>query len=345
MWERIDSLLEASASPLPVLRMHRVELLEARRRRAAGLPLDDDLIADQTRAAVDEMAAVPLLARLRSAWDGRLMLLKGPEVALDYGAPGLRSFGDLDLLTDDAAAAQAALIATGFQEVFDPEVYEGIHHLRPLWWPGLPLVVELHTRVNWPAGIPGPSTAELLEAAVPTRLGIEGLTTLPAAHHALVLAAHAWAHQPLGRLGNLIDVAVTLRRTDLVEVEALARHWGCARMWRTTHRAVRAVLEGHGRSAGVALWARHLAQVRERTVLEWHVKDLLAPAWGMPLVRALGAVRAGVVATAGPDGSESWREKVSRARLAVVNAGVARSEHELVLEARGYGSTGTKEAG
>jgi hypothetical protein len=321
-----------------------VELLEARRRQVAGLELGSDLIADQTRVAVDEMAALPLLSRARSAWSGPLMLLKGPEVALDYGASGLRSYGDLDLLTDDAEAAQTALLAAGFEEVFDPGVYEGIHHLRPLWWPGLPLVIELHTRVNWPAGIPGPSTSELLEAAVPSRLGVEGLTTLPAAHHTLVLAAHAWAHQPLGRLGNLIDVAVTLCRTDPDEVSALARRWGCSRMWRTTHAAVRAVLEGEGHSAGVAVWARHLAQVRERTVLEWHVKDLLAPVWGLPPRRAVGALGAELLATAGLDGSESWRAKLSRVRLAMGNAGLARSEHNLALEARVEG-TGTKEAG
>jgi Uncharacterised nucleotidyltransferase len=334
MWERIDSLLEASDSPLDVLRLHRVELLEARRRQAAGLPLEPDMIADQTRVAVDEMAATPLLERVRAAWDGPLVLVKGPEVALDYGAPGLRSFGDLDLLTDDAEAAQAALIEAGFQEVFDPEIFEDIHHLRPLWWPGLPLVVELHTRANWPAGIPGPSTGELLAAAVPSRLGVDGVDTLPAAHHTLVLAAHAWAHQPLGRLGNLIDVAVTLRRTDPAEVDALARRWGCRRMWRTTHAAIRAVLEGERRSPGVALWARHLEPVRERTVFEWHVKDLLAPVWGLPPRAAIAAVRAEVLATAGPEGAESWRAKLRRVRTAFGNAGVARSAHDLVLEQR-----------
>ena len=36
-----------------------------------------------------------------------------------------------------------------------------------------------------------------------------------------MLAAHAWSHQPLGRLGNLIDVAVTLHRADEAEVDAL----------------------------------------------------------------------------------------------------------------------------
>jgi hypothetical protein len=343
MWDRIDSLLEASGASLEVLRLHRVELLEARRRQAAGLALEPELVADRTRAAFDEMAATPLLQRVRAAWDGPLVLVKGPEVALDYGAPGLRGFSDLDLLTDDAEAAQAALIDAGFREVLDPDVYVGIHHLRPLWWPGLPLVVELHTRANWPAGVPGPSTAELLEAAVPGRLGVDGVATLPAAHHTLVLAAHAWAHQPLGRLGNLIDVAVTLRRTDAAEVDAIARRWGCHRMWRTTHAAVRTLLEGERRSAGVALWARHLEQVRERTVLEWHVKDLLAPVWGLPARNPLAAVRAEVLATAGPEGAESWRAKLRRARTALANAGLARSEHDLVLEARG--TTGTKEAG
>ena len=345
MWDRIDSLLEATESPLSVLRLHRVELLEARRREAAGLPLDDELKADRTRVAVDEMAALPLLARVRASWDGPLLLVKGPEVALDYGAPGLRSFGDLDLLTDDAQAAQAALIAAGFQEVFDPEIYEGIHHLRPLWWPGLPLVVELHTSVNWPAAIPGPTTQQLLAAAVPSRIGVAGITTLPPEEHALVLAAHAWQHQPLGRLGNLIDVAVTLQRSDPERVETLARDWGCARMWRTTRAAIRTVLEGEGRSAGVALWARHLAEVRERTVFEWHVKDMLAPVWGLPPRGAIGAVGAELRSTAAPDGREPWRAKLGRARLAFTNAGVARSEHNLVLEARGEGSTATEEAG
>ncbi len=337
MWERIDSLLEASPSSLDVMRVHRVELLEARRRRAAGIPPCGDQIADETRAAVNEMAAPALLARVRAAWDGPLLLFKGPEVALDYGAPGLRSFGDLDLLTDDAEAAQAALIDAGFREVFDAEIYEDIHHLRPLWWPGLPLVVELHTRANWPAAIPGPSTGELLAAAVPGRLGVAGVSTLPPEHHALVLAAHAWEHQPLGRLGNLVDVAVTLRRCDRAAVAALARRWGCARMWRTTEAAIDSVLEGDRRSAAVALWARHLGEVRERTVLEWHVKDLLAPVWGLPPARVPAAVWAEVRATAGPEGREPWRAKLARARLAVRHAGVPRSEHDATLEAKEAG--------
>jgi putative nucleotidyltransferase-like protein len=324
MFEHVDRVLAATSSPASVLRVHRVELLDAARRRAAGLELEGDLIADETRAAVNEMAVFGLLARIRAACDGPLLLMKGPEVAAAYGATGLRSFGDLDILTDDAPAAQAALIAAGFQEVFDAEIYEDIHHLRPLWWPGLPLVVELHMRPNWPAAIPGPSTEELLAAAVPSALGVPGITTLPPEHHTLVLAAHAWEHQALGRLGNLVDVAVMLRRADAAEVDRLAREWGCARMWRTTRRAVRAVVDGKGRSAAVSLWARHLRGARERTLFEWHVKDLLAPVWGYPAARVPGAVVA-----------EARRMQLGRSWLALRNARRPRSEYMQSTEVAG----------
>ena len=343
MFEHVDRLLAESTASTDVLRVHRVELLEARRRRAAGLELGPDLIADETRAAVNELAVPGLLARVRAAYDGPLLLMKGPEVALDYGASGLRSFGDLDFLTDDAEAAQTALIAAGFQEIFDPAIYDGIHHLQPLWWPGLPLVVELHMRPNWPDAIPGPSTEELLAATVPSRLGVPGITTLPPEHHTLVLAAHAWEHQPLGRLGNLIDVAAMLRPSDEAEVARLARAWGCARMWRTTRNAVRAVVEGERRSLAVALWGRHLRGARERTVFEWHVKDLLAPVWGLPPRAAAAAVAAELRATAGRARREPWRAKLSRTRLALRNARVPRSEHDLVLEAQGHVTSVFKE--
>jgi hypothetical protein len=324
MFEHVDGILAATASPTPVLRVHRVELLEARRRRAACLALEADLIADETRVAVNEMAVPGLLTRIRAAYDGPLLLMKGPEVAAAYGVTGLRSFGDLDFLTDDAEAAQAALIAAGFQEVFDEEIYEDIHHLRPLWWPGLPLVIEIHTRANWPAAIPGPSTEELLAAAVPSTLGVPGITTLPPEHHTLVLAAHAWEHQPLGRLGNLLDVAVMLRQADEAEVARLARRWGCARMWRTTRRAVRALVDGKGRSAAVALWARHLRGARERTVFEWHVKGLVAPLWGYPVARVPGALV-----------REARSIQLSRSWLALRNAGRPRSEYVQLTEVAG----------
>jgi hypothetical protein len=343
MWDQVDLLLERAPHE-EALRLHRVELLEIRRRRANGLDLGP-LISDEATAVVRDLAAIPLLARVRAAWDGPLVVHKGPEVALDYPGPRLRSFCDLDLLTDDAARAQAALLAAGFQKVREAESHGVVHHLCPLQWPGLPLTVELHTRPNWVDGVPGPTTDELIASAVPGRLGVDGVATLAPAQHALVLAAHAWSHDQLGRLGNLIDVAVTLRRADESEVAALARRWGCSRVWRTTRAAIAAVLEGTGRSAAVASWARHLHGVRERSVFEWHVKNAVAPVWGLPHRRIPTAVVAEAWATTVTDEVEPWRAKRRRARLALRNAGTARSDHLLALEARGDPSIQGPEAG
>jgi hypothetical protein len=343
VWDRIDGLL-ARAPHEDALRLHRVELLEARRRRAHGLELGT-LGGDEAAALICDLAAVPLLALVREVWDGPLVIHKGAEVALDYPEARLRRFCDLDLLTDDAEGAQTALLAAGFREVRVEESRGVDHHLNPLEWSGLPLTVELHSGPHWVDRLPGPAVDELLAGAVPSRLGVDGVAALAPAPHTLVLAAHSWSHDPLGRLGNLIDVAVTLERAGEAEVAALARRWGCARMWRTTRAAVGAVLEGSGRSAAVAGWARHLREARERTVLEAHLKDVLAPVWGLPRRRMPAAVAAEVRAMAAPRGGEPWRAKSRRARLAVRNAGAARSDHVLALSARGDTSIQGPEAG
>jgi hypothetical protein len=95
-------------------------------------------------------------------------------------------------------------------------------------------------------------------------------------------------------------------------------------MWRTTRNAIRAVVEGEGHSAGAALWARHLRPIRERTVFEWHMKDLLAPAWGYPRRRVPGAIA-----------SEIGRMEFSRTWRALRNARRPRSEHNEVMEMAG----------
>jgi hypothetical protein len=342
VWEQIDTLLER-APHVRALRYHRLGLLEARRRRERGLKPHPELAGDEARAAAAELAVPALLARARAACQERLVLIKGPELALDYGGERRRPFGDLDLLADDAAAAQAALLAAGFQEVGDPSLYEDIHHLRPLWWPGLPLVIELHTTPKWVAALPDPPVAELLAVAVPSRLGVDGVETLPPAHHAVLLAAHAWAHEPLARLGHLLDIAVTLQRADAGEPAALARRWGVSRLWRTTHAAVQSVLAGDARSWAVACWGRHLLGARERTVLEVHAQRWLAPAWGVPFRHAPGEILRSLLGDVGREHSESWRAKLARTRLALANAGTARADHVLALEARGHVPPGESE--
>src|SRR3954468_22184128 len=221
MWDRIDALAER-APHVRALRYHRLGLVEARRRRRAGLAPLPEPAGEAMRAAMIDLAVPPLLARARAAYGGRLLLVKGPGVALDYPEPGMRPFGDLDLLVDDAPAAQAALLAAGFGEIGEPALYQDIHHLRPLAWPGVPIVIELHSRPKWPARMPGPDVDTLLACAVPSRLGVPAVHPLARTPPAVLRAAPAWRHEPLARLGHLVDVAATLARTEDGEAAALA---------------------------------------------------------------------------------------------------------------------------
>lgn len=337
MWQQVDTLL-ARAPHVRALRFHRLELLEAHRRRVAGLAPLPELSQDVAASTFIELAVPTVLARARDAYDGRLLVMKGPEVAADYPEGRCRRYRDLDLLADDARAAQAALMAAGFVEVGDPALYADIHHLRPLHWPGLPLLVELHSRPKWPAGMPGPPVAELLADAVASRTGVAGMETLPAAHHAIAMAAHAWGHEPLARLGHLVDIGATLARADRGEAAALARAWGCSRMWRCTEAAVDATLHGERNSAAVSLWARHLRPVRERMVLEMHMQRWLAPAWGLPRRHIPLGMASAIRDDLRMDADQQLPNKLARARLAVAQAAMPRSEHERLVERRGDAS-------
>ena len=331
LWAAVDRLVDRAPS-LADLSSHRLELLAGRRWRALGKPVPPAVVDQERRAAVVQLAAPVLLGRVRAAYEGELALLKGLEVARRYPEPGLRMFGDVDLLADDADSAQRALLAAGFREVGDPSLYEDIHHLRPLQWPDLPLVVELHSRPKWVEGIaPAPSTAELLAAAVP---GPHGFDVLPPAHHALLLAAHSWAHEPLRRLRDIVDVVAVAEAGGWDDVTALARSWRVERLWRSTRAVANAVLYGGRRPLAVRLWAQNLETARERTVLENHLQRWFSDFSIMPAHRAAARMPATLAGEISPEGGEGWRPKLSRSRHAIRNASRRRSEHDEELARR-----------
>ena len=208
-----------------------------------------------------------------------MLVLKGPELAARYPNRS-RLFGDLDILVTDANETQRALIAAGFVELDDPEgLWVGIHHLPRLSWPGLPLHIEVHSRPKWLEGSSPPRIEELFEAAVPTSSGVPGLLAPSPAHHAILVAAHAWAHQPLGRLRDLVDVGALAAEADPWELDDQARKWGVPRLVATTMDALEAVLRGR-RTTPLRLWAGHVAEVRDQTVFEHHLERMLAPSGG-----------------------------------------------------------------
>ncbi|HKH18651.1 MAG TPA: nucleotidyltransferase family protein, partial [Solirubrobacteraceae bacterium] len=326
VWAAVDRLVDRHER-LDDLRTHRIHLLAARRWRAAGRPVPAEIRLDERRSVVAALAAPVLLRRVREAYDGPLIVLKGPEVAAHYPDPALRPYGDLDLLVPDPHDAQRALAAAGFVALGDPRFYENIHHQRPMAVHGLPLSVELHSMPKWPDGFAPPRTEELFEAAIPASLGVDGLGTLSRAQHALVLAAHSWAHDPLRRVGELVDIAAMSHGLDSGELRSLAARWGLRGIWDATAAAAGALLEGRGTSLPLRTWARHLPAVRDRTVLESHLERWLSMFWSLPPRKALVEVGGVLARELRPAPGETPSAKLSRARLAVRNARVSHANH------------------
>jgi hypothetical protein len=324
LWLGLDALLDAAGSDA-ALADHRLHLLAARRRRARGLTVPSELRAAERWAALGALDVPVLLARARAAYAGTLVVIKGPEVAARYPDPLTRPFGDIDLLADDAEAAQAALGSAGFQEVGDSEKYRGIHHLKPLVWPGLTLTLEVHSRPKWLEELPPAPTMELLAAAM---VGADGIGRLPADHHAVLLAMHAWAHAPLGRAGDLLDVLAMTEAGNRISASALADRWGCGRVFGVTLRAADSLFLDRRRPLAARLWARHLFDVRDRTVFEAHATRHLEPAWRVRRLAAPAAFARSALADLRPGEGESWRHKGARARRALRSARDAKSAYD-----------------
>jgi hypothetical protein len=337
LFERVDALVARSPS-LVDLRHHGVELLAARTWHERGREVPDELRARKRLAAARALAVTPVLERVRAASEGPLLLMKGPEVAALYLDPAARSFRDVDVIVRDAPDTQRRLLSAGFVETGDPKLFEGIHHLRPLQWPGLPLVVEVHHRPKWVDSLAPPVVDELMEGAVPCRAGVRGVLAPSPAHHAVMMAAHAWAHRPLSRLRDLIDVALLAGEADPDELRKLARCWGVQKVWATTTRAVDALLGTGRRPASISIWARHLPAAREQTVLESHVQNSLSALWGLPGAHAIAAAAGAVGADLTPGDDERWPAKLTRSRTALANAFVRKSKHDEALDAARGGS-------
>jgi hypothetical protein len=331
LWAAVDTLADR-APRLTDLRAHGLHLLAARHWQATGRPVPQALVDEQRAAAFLSLIASHLLERARDACSNPVVLMKGPELAARYPDPALRPFRDLDLLAADAPRMQRELLDAGFEPVGIPSRYEGIHHLRPLRWPGLPLVVEVHDRPKWPGGISAPPRDELLAAAVPSAGGVEGVLTLAPEQHALVVAAHSWAHVPLGRIVHLVDVSVLLAGADRERTEDLARRWGIDRVWHTTLAAADALLRPAARSGSLPVWARSLREARERTVLESHLERWFGYFSAFPPREASRHSAAALRRALRRRGDESRSTKLRRTARATRDAFARQSDHHRALD-------------
>lgn len=303
---------------------HKLGSLAAVRRRAVGKPVLETFAAEARAASVAGLSAAAVLRRVREVADGPLLLLKGPEVAAHYPLHG-RWFGDVDVLTPDASGLHLALREHGFLEVETPFDHSEHHHLAPLRWPVVPFDVEVHATPNSPYGMKAQALGEIVESAVPSVVAVDGVSAPCRLHHAVILAAHAWAHEPLQTLRDLLDVAVLAADESSAELERVAGAWGLGRVWGATQRAIEDVFFGGRRTVALATWARHLAAVRERTVFESHLQAALHPFWGRPPGPALVESLAAIGTDLFPARGEDWDVKLRRIPRAIRDARAPRS--------------------
>jgi Uncharacterised nucleotidyltransferase len=333
LWEAVETLIDHASSEED-LRSHRLEPLAAKRFRAQGRSVPEDFVAQERRAAIATLMAPRVLERVRAAYDGPALVFKGPEVAARYPDPVLRAYGDIDVLVPEAEEAQRALLAAGFRLVGDPELYLGIHHLRPVLADGLPLIVEVHSRPKWVEPLSSPPIDSLFEGAVPSATGVAGMLAPAPACHALLLAVHSWAHEPLRRLRDMVDIAAVAAAAEPGEIDSLAQAWGVERIWRTSNAAIDALLGKRSTTWALRLWAQNLPRARERTVLENHLQRWLSDFWALPPLTAVRSVPRTFVDELGPGGDEGWRDKAARTVLALRNASQRRSQHDRELDER-----------
>jgi hypothetical protein len=332
VWTGVDRLIDLSPG-LRDLQAHGLHLLAARRWRSLGRPVPPDLARAELWAAFRVNGARMLLERIRAACDGPIVLVKGVAVAAHYPDPTVRPFIDVDLLVAHPDAAYRALIAAGFEPTAARLHPDTVHHLHPLRLADVPLSVELHRYPKWIPGLQPPSLDELLVGSEPAAVGVDGILTLRPAHHASLLAAHVWSHDPFARLLRLVDVAVISETADAHELEQVVDAWGMTMPWQATTAVADALFRG-GKAPALALrvWGRNLRTAREATVLEMHIARCLAPFSVLPPRRAARAAGAALMGCLRPQPHESWRTKLKRTAEQVRRPSMRRSEHARRVE-------------
>jgi hypothetical protein len=276
LWQGVDRLLARLEPELAC--QHGLGPLAARRLRLLGDPVPDQLIREERAARAAALVVPSLLARVREAYDGPLLILKGPELTRVY-PDGARRLGDLDLLAGEPERAQAALLAAGFREKpqrLHPD-YTVHHHLHPLVWPGIPVPVEIHRRVAWPRGLASPSNTELFAAAQPAELGVQGILAPDPGQHAVLLASHSWREVPLHKLRAFVDVLAFTDDDARAGLAELSRRWDFEQGWLSTLATADWLLRDGEEPKFVRYWARYVRQLREPTVFELHLQAWLSP--------------------------------------------------------------------
>lgn len=197
--------------------------------------------AEQVRRRNEQLARE--LAELDAAFGERglrCVHYKGPTLALAaYGDPGLREFGDLDILMDrgDVFAARDLLVERGYRQVdrLPPALEAQLARSHAHYHIGLRSpdgrVVELHWRTDPEFPVEATGSDRWWDAAARMAVAGREVRCLRPEELTLVLCIHGAKHHWTS-LGWLVDVAELLRAEacgDWAAIAGRARALGCAR--------------------------------------------------------------------------------------------------------------------
>jgi len=295
-WKGVYALARRADGPAGLLR-HGLHMFVADDYPSSSAP--PELLTAWRHSRVATLIAPLVLERARHAIDGPIVLMKGAEIGARYPEPWLRPFNDIDLLVEDPVAAQRALLASGFVEIGNPEVYADHHHLRPLQLPGFQLPIELHHRPSVMSWVAAPSAAELIADSIPSATGVDGISALRPHYHALLLAAHGWGHWPLGRALDLVDVLAASDGLDRFALQSLATSWNIEKVWLSTLAAGDSALKRDVPTPWtLRTWARHVQLCRTQTPFERRLTRSLSPFAALDpthaISRALARIQRGI---------------------------------------------------
>lgn len=326
LWEGVDRLLRRLEPELAS--MHGLGPLAGRRLRLLGEAVPEPLAREERAARAAVLVVPSVLARVREAYDGPLLLLKGPALTRVY-PDGARRISDLDVLAGDAERAQEALLAAGFRLWPDSSSSDFAvhHHLHPLAWPGIPLPIEIHRRPAWPRGLSAPPNEELFEAALPAADGFDGILVPDPKQHAVLLASHTWREVPMHKVRALVDVLAFTEDEARGELTQIAARWKIERGWRSTIAAADWLLREGEEPRFVSYWARYLRSIREPTLFEMHLQEWLSPFWLTQPRTAAKLSGAAVLRDLRPGRHEDWSAKRRKIARALRHPLSAKSDH------------------
>jgi hypothetical protein len=141
----------------------------------------------------------------------------------------------------------------------------------------------------------------------------------------------------------MVDVAAMSQEADRGELQAVARDWGLAKLWRTTEAVTRSLFHDGPAPMCARTWARSLPRARERTVLESHLERTFSSFWALPVRSAFRAMLRESGEHFHPEPGESWPAKLSRSGRALARPFRSVADHDRAMEARGLQAPSKRE--